>query len=307
MKRKGLITLSSLDDGDVRGLVERACHFGLAPAAEPTLSRKRVGLLFERPSTRTRTAFALAAQQLGAWTISYGPADLQTSTGETLRDTGQLLAQFLDCLVVRTHHNWALEQLNLHIPVINALTEEEHPTQAIADIATMVQERGSMDGLHIAFLGEGGNIAKALCLAASRYPGVRLSVVSPRGFGLSDDFLQLLCRLCRASGAAVEQLYDDVNEVARPIDVVYTTRWMSMGQEKAPEGWRELFRPLAVTPALMAALGHPATIFLHDLPAERGAEVADKVLDGPWSRVLVQARNKLYGAMAVLEWVLAQP
>jgi ornithine carbamoyltransferase len=302
MNERSLISLQSLSASDVRSLVASTLGFAHAERPRCVLDGKRVGLLFERPSTRTRTTFAIAVNQLGGFGILYGPGDLQTCTGESLDDTGMVLAEYLDCIVVRSFHSRDLERLGKYLPVINALTEDEHPTQALADIATILEEFGSLADKHLLFVGEAGNISISFCIAALSYPGSHVSLLSPNGFGLPEPIIEDLRQRAARSGSVFEEL-GDPDQITQAADVVYTTRWRSMGQEKTLTGWRERFEPLSITSSFMRRFGAEKTVVLHDLPAEHDAEVSAEVLHGHQSRILRQAKNKLFSAMASLEWV----
>jgi ornithine carbamoyltransferase len=273
------------------------------------LDGRIVGVYFQCPSTRTRTAFTVGALRMGAKVISYNPGDLQIATGETLHDSGRVLSGFLDAMIIRT--NRAIAEMEVlagqsSMAVINAMSENEHPTQAIADLVTIRQALGRLDRVHILYVGEGNNTASALALAASMTAGMRLTVVSPKGYGLPKSVLNRVCVTAKENGGCVEH-HHNIDDLPKNVDVVYATRWETMGEPKAEPGWREKFIPYSVTPALMARVSRSSgdTIFLHDLPAVRGADVFDEVLDGPQSRAFQQARNKMTSAMAILEWCLA--
>jgi ornithine carbamoyltransferase len=273
------------------------------------LEGKVVGIYFKRSSTRTRTAFTVAAIRLGGGTIAYGPNDLQLVTGETLHDTAKVLSGFLDILVIRT--NEPLSEMKAlasqdKMSVVNAMSDNEHPTQAIADLVTIKETFRRLDNIHVLYLGEGNNSAAALALAVSMTPGMRLTLVTPEGYGLPSDVLETARGFAAKHGAAVEQHHGS-DDLPTPVDVVYTTRWQTMGVPKADANWQEKFIPYRVTQELMARVSRPeGTIFLHDLPAVRGAEVVDEVLDGAQSRAFRQARHKLTSAMAVLSWCIAE-
>ena len=273
------------------------------------LRDKVVGIYFRGSSTRTRTSFTVGALRLGASTIAYGPNDLQVATGETIADTARVLSGFLNALVIRTNGpDSEMKALAAQdqMAVINAMSEDEHPTQAIADLTTILEEFGRLEGVHILYLGEGNNTASSLALAVAQTPGMKLTLVTPQGYGLPQCCLESASAYARQSGAIVEH-HHRVDLLPRAVDVVYTTRWQTMGVPKADPNWRTTFRPYAVTPDLMARVSiDSGTIFLHDLPAVRGDDVLDDVLDGPQSRAFRQARNKLNSAMAVLEWCLGK-
>lgn len=307
-----LLSLRDLGRESLDHLVRRAGHHAsrrsttLGPR-ERTLEGKVVGLLFLGPSTRTRTSFTSGALRLGASTIPFGREDLQVSTGESFLDTGRVLSGYLDALVVRTnrsHNQMALLAQQPEMAVINAMSDQEHPTQAIGDLATLREHFGSLDGITVLYLGEGNNTSSALAFAVAQTPGMRLLLMTPAGFGLPPDLLSEAQGLAVVHGASVEQSHD-LGALPSLVDAVYTTRWQTMGEPKAVENWRTLFQPFAVTDELMAKVSRPrGTVFLHDLPAVRGEEVAASVIDGTQSVVFRQAQYKLFGAMASLEWAV---
>jgi ornithine carbamoyltransferase len=182
------------------------------------------------------------------------------------------------------------------------MSENEHPTQAIADLATIRESFGRLDDLHVLYLGEGNNTAASLALGISRLPGMQLTLVTPAGYGLPEATIETAQTLARKYGARVEQ-HHRIDRLPTNVDVVYTTRWQTMGVQKSDPDWKTKFQPYGVTSELMAQVSKPAgTIFLHDLPAVRGADVTDMVLDGPQSRAFRQSEYKLFAAMAVLSW-----
>ena len=273
------------------------------------LTGRVAGIFFRGTSTRTRTAFTVGAMKLGASIITYGPDDLQIKTGETIEDTARVLSGFLDILVIRTNDSIA-EMRALaaqdQMAVINAMSENEHPTQAIADLVTIKETFGHLN-VHVLYLGEGNNSAAALALAVSMTPRMRLTLVTPEDYGLPAGVLETANSVALQHGSSIEQ-HHRIDDLPRGVDVVYTTRWQTMGMPKADPNWVEKFKPYGVTKALMAQTSKPSgkTIFLHDLPAVRGMDVHDEVLDGPQSRAFRQSEHKLNSAMAVLQWCLAK-
>ena len=301
-----MLTLEFLEREEILRIVERAVAFGQGLEAK-TLAGKIVGVYFRRSSTRTRTAFTAGALRLGAQTIPFGPKALQISTGETYEDTGRILGGFLDALVIRTNDPQSEMAALAHhgtMPVINAMSAEEHPTQALADLSTLLEHFGRLENLHIVYLGEGNNTTSALARAFAKLGGNRLTLLTPEGYGLSEDFLEPVRREAEAQGTVIEQRHT-VDGPLEPVDVVYTTRWHTMGVEKPDPNWRDKFLPFSVNEELMQRLSKPeGTIFMHDLPAVRGDDVHNEVLDGPQSLAWRQARHKMFSAMAVLEWCL---
>jgi len=303
------ISINELDPDELSYLVEEslARARGDGEGTRP-LAGKIVGIYFRRSSTRTRTGFTVAALKLGAQIIAYGPNDLQTVTGETIYDTGRVLSGFLDALVIRTNdpveEMYALAEES-RMAVINAMSQNEHPTQAIADLVTIREVIGRLDNVHVMYIGEGNNTAAALALAVSRVRGMNLTLITPAGYGLPAGVLEEAQESARLNGASVSQSHD-LSKLPRGVDIVYTTRWQTMGVSKQDLDWRAKFEPYRVTPELMAEVSKPVgTFFLHDLPAIRGSEVLDEVLDGPQSIAFRQAWHKMTSAMAVLSWCLA--
>lgn len=289
-------------------LVDRSVAFASGRAeGEQPLRGKYIGIYFRKSSTRTRTSFTVGAMKLGAHTISFGPGDLQIVTGETIEDTTRVLSGYLDALVIRTNETQSeMEALAAQdeMAVVNAMSAEEHPTQALADLSTLKENFGRLEGLHVLYLGEGNNTASALAYSIAQIAGMKLTLVTPKGYGLSDGELQQAHDLARRYGGTIEH-HHRADQLPSQVDAVYATRWQTMGETKADPDWREKFALFSVTPELMARVSKPqGTIFLHDLPAVRGADVQNEVLDGPQSLAWRQARHKLYSAMAVLEWCL---
>lgn len=303
---RDVISLRDLADADIESIVRRGVDLAADLEAHDAPLRGRiVGVYFSKTSTRTRTSFTTGALRLGAQVITYGPGDLQLNTGETLEDTARVLGGMLDGLVVRTAGpQREMRTLAEHCPaVVNAMSAEEHPTQALADLTTMSARFGGLKGLRVLYVGEGNNTAVALAYALSRFPRVELEFRTPRGYGLTPDVLAEASALAARSGGGVRESHDMLSLPAQA-DVVYTTRWQTTGTSKPDPRWREVFAPFQVDVSLMSR--YPDACFMHDLPAHRGEEVTAEVLDGPSSIAFEQARNKLHSAMAVLEWCLAR-
>jgi ornithine carbamoyltransferase len=302
---RNLISLTDLTPAELNSLVQRAVFFGRAERVEKALAGRAVGILFTKTSTRTRTSFWAGATRLGADVITFGPGELQLNTGESPEDTARVLGEYLDLLVVRTNGD-VREMRRLgstgRVCVINALTSDEHPTQAIADLAMLAEEFGALSGRHLLYAGQGNSTAAALALATALTPGFRLSLVCPPGYGLPKETFDKLAELSGDGGDGQVNQYDSFDEVTGPVDALYTSRWQTMGVPKADPNWMWAFRDYRVDTALLERFSQPDTVFLHDLPAIRGQEVDDAVLDGRSSRAWRQAHHKMTAAMAVLEW-----
>jgi ornithine carbamoyltransferase len=304
-----VISLADMYPDDLSRLVDDALAMAAGQGAEDQpLKGKIGGIYFRGTSTRTRTSFTVGAMKLGAQVIAYGPNDLQLVTGESIQDTARVLSGFLDFLVIRT--NGSVEEMRTlanqdSMSIINAMSENEHPTQAIADLVTIKEALGRLHDVHVLYIGEGNNSAAALALAVGMTEGMRLTVVTPEGYGLPADVLEFSNALARRGGSTIEQ-HHDAGSLPKNVDVVYTTRWQTMGVQKADPDWKTKFKPYGITQKMMAKVSKPSgTIFLHDLPAVRGDEVTDEVLDGPQSLAFRQAYHKMTSAMAVLKWCAA--
>ena len=309
MSVRHLLSLSELGSENLSHLVNRALEIAAGDGSKALpLANKIVGIYFRGTSTRTRTAFTVGAMRLGAATIAYGPNDLQIVTGETVADTTRVLSGFLDALVIRT--NASIEEMRAmaaqeRMSIINAMSENEHPTQAIADLTTLKEEFKHLDDIHVLYVGEGNNTAAALALGVALTPGMQLTLVTPEGYGLPDAALKMAQSFASQYGSCVEE-HHDIDKLPRNVNAVYATRWETMGVPKSDPNWRKIFEPFRVTQKMMAEVSKPSgTVFLHDLPAMRGSDVTDEVLDGPQSRAFRQAYHKLTSAMAVLEWCVA--
>ena len=301
-----ILSVEELGNANLSSLVDRALMLAHEDNGNKlTLTGKVVGIYFRCASTRTRTAFSVGAMKLGANVISFGPSDLQLVTGETIQDTARTLANYLNAFVIRT--NESIDEMKElaaqnEMAIINALSELEHPTQSIADLVTIKEIFGRLNDLHVLYLGDGNNTAAALALATAQIKGMRLTVVTPEGYGLPKTLMSKAATLSAQSGSLVTQQHD-LDELPRDVDAVYTARWQTMGVPKTDPDWRKKFAPYKVTPELMRRVSRCCkTVFLHDLPAVRGGEVDDEVLDGPQSHAFRQAYHKMTSAMAVLEW-----
>jgi ornithine carbamoyltransferase len=310
MKVRHVLSIADIGPEQIPKLIDDSLAFASTREGwDRPLAGKVVGIYFRGTSTRTRTSFTVAAMKLGADTITYGPNDLQTVTGESIADTTRVLSSYLDVLVIRT--NGSIEEMKTlasqdRMAVINAMSSNEHPTQAVADLLTIRETLGRLEDVHILYLGEGNNSAAALALAVGMLPGMNLTLVTPEGYGLPETVLESARDFAKESHSIIEQ-HHDIHYLPHNVDVVYTTRWQTMGVPKTEPDWQQKFWPYRVTAELMARVSRPSgTIFLHDLPAVRGAEVTDEVLDGPQSVAFRQAENKLNSALAVLSWCVSQ-
>ena len=267
------------------------------------LRGKTVALVFEKPSTRTRVSFQVAVYELGGQPLPLSAAELQLGRGETIADTGEVLSRYCHGIVVRTFGQDRLDELAAaaSVPVVNALTDLEHPCQALADLQTMQEEYGELAGRSLAYVGDGNNVAHSL-LVAGAMAGMSVRVGHPEGYAPADEIVTRATELAAANGGEIV-ITTDARKAVEGADAVYADVWTSMGQETENEVRLQAFRDYQVDAALMDAAGDDA-IFLHCLPAHRGEEVTAEVIDGPRSRVFDQAENRLHAQKALLARLL---
>ena len=295
-----LISIADLAEGQLESILELALQLESAPQAHrDALSGKSIGLYFEKSSTRTRVSFEAGMAQLGGQPIFLSNRDLQIGRGETIADTARVLSRYVDILMLRTFEHGTVVEMAEHatVPVINGLTDELHPCQALADLMTVQQEFGELRGRKVAYIGDGNNVAHSLMIACAR-TGVDFSIASPPGYEVADKYLDLARGLAADTAAGIETGADP-HAAAGGADAVYSDVWTSMGQEKEQEQRLADFDGYTVDDDLMSrAKGH--AIYLHCLPCHRGEEVTASVVDGPRSRVFDQAENRLHTQKAVI-------
>jgi ornithine carbamoyltransferase len=272
---------------------------------QPLLSGRTLALVFEKPSLRTRVSFHVAMKHLGGDCIYLSPPEVGLGQRETPADVARVLSRYVDCIAARTFEQSVVEDLALHsaVPVINALSDAEHPCQAIADLLTVREKKGRLEGLVFAYIGDGNNVAASLALAAG-LTGMHLRIASPEGYDLPEHVRDQANLLGAESQGSVEQL-SAPKQAVEGADVVYTDVWASMGQEKDAAVRREDFAGFTVDSKLMSC-ARPDAIFMHDLPAHRGEEVTSEVMDGPQSVVFDQAENRLHAQKALLALILGE-
>ncbi len=268
-------------------------------AAGQVLRGSTVALIFEKPSTRTRISFEVGVAELGGTPLALSSTDLQLGRGETVADTGAVLGRFVHAIVIRTFAQSRLEELarSSRLPVINALTDEEHPCQAFADLLTIQTEFGSFAGRTLTYVGDGNNVAHSLLLAGASV-GLGVRIAHPEGYAPDPDIVRRAEQLALVHGSEIAVTTDPV-AAARDAHVLYTDVWASMGQESEATVRAAKFAPYALDARLVAQAANDA-IVLHCLPAHRGEEIAADVIDGPQSRVFDQAENRLHVQKALL-------
>lgn len=292
LKGRDLLSLKDLSQNEVLGLLDLAEK--LRVNNQKLLAGKILGMIFAKSSTRTRISFEVAMLHLGGQAIFLSQRDIQLGRGETIKDTARVLSRYLDGIMIRTFLQSEVEELAkfADIPVINGLTDSDHPCQALADLLTIKDNFQSFNG-KLAYIGDGNNMATALIWAAAR-TGMEIAIASPKGYKPDEEVVQAALK----EGAKVT-VTDDPKDAVKGAFAVYTDVWASMGQEDQQAERKKAFQGYQVDSKLMA-LAEKNAIFLHCLPAHRSEEVTDEVLEGPKSRVFDEAENRLHVQKAVL-------
>jgi len=300
--KKDLVSISDLTGDDIRLLLSDAVDMK-ARGWFSLLDRKTLVIMFEKPSLRTRVSFEVAMRQLGGHTIYLSPAEVGLGKRESVPDVAQVLGRYADAIAARTFSHQTIEVLAKYsaVPVINALSDVEHPCQALADLLTIYEKRGELDGLTLAFVGDGNNVAQSLLLAASLV-GMNFRIASPSGYTVQEAILNLARGYAATSGAEI-LCTEESHSAVSGADVVYTDVWTSMGQEAEAEERRRIFANYQVNTELLS-LAKEDAILMHPLPAHRGEEVTDSVLDSPRSVVFDQAENRMHLNKALLAEML---
>lgn len=300
LKGRDLLHLQEFKPWELEGLLRLALEFKHGLQHRSGLKGKIVGLIFEKPSTRTRVSIEVAVKRLGGSSIYMAGEELQLGRREPIEDTARVLDRYLDCIAARVYSHDVLVKLAEYcrIPVINALSDLSHPLQALADLLTIWERIGSLKGVKIAYIGDGNNVCNSLLIGCSKL-GVNLAVACPEGYEPNHRFLEWAESNASESGSEVRILRDPF-EAVKGADVVYTDVFVSMGFESERDARLKVFLPkYRVTSELIASAGKKA-YFMHPLPCHRGEEVEASVVEGPHSIVWDQAENRLYTAEAVL-------
>jgi ornithine carbamoyltransferase len=299
MAERDLLALRSLSSQEIRRLIDRA----KARTPSRVLAGKSVGLFFEKASTRTRVSFEVAIAQLGGHPVFLPAQEIQLGRGETVADTARVLSRYVDALVIRTFGQDRLEEWARHaaIPVINGLTDAHHPCQILADLLTIDQHKGRLSGIVVAYVGDGNNVAHSL-LEGCAMMGMTCRVAAPTGYHPDAEIVKWAELEAHKSGGAV-WIGEDPREAARGADVLYTDVWTSMGQEAETATRIGAFRPYQMNADLLR-LAKPDAIVMHCLPAHRGEEITDDVMEGPRSVIFDQAENRLHIQKAILEMLV---
>lgn len=302
LKGKDLLALYSLTKEEIMDIL--TCAAGLKVklkrgVSHPVLIGKTLAMIFTKSSTRTRVSFEVAMYQLGGYPLFLSGQELQLGRGETIADTAQVLSRYVDGIMIRTFAHSDVEELAKHadIPIINGLTDLNHPCQILADFQTIIEHKGSLEGLKLAYVGDGNNVSHSLLNGCAKV-GMHISVACPKGYEPDENIVKIARTDAKLSGSNV-LITNDPFEAVKDADIVYTDVWASMGQEEEHAERLKIFQPYQVNSELVRA-AKPDYLFLHCLPAHRGEEVTAEVIDGPNSVVFDEAENRLHAQKAVL-------
>lgn len=299
---KDLISLHDLSAEEIKKLLE----LGLKLKKElksgiphPILKGKTLGMIFTKSSTRTRVSFEVGMTQLGGYPLFLSSNDIQLGRGETIHDTAKVLERYLDGIMIRTFAHSDVTELaaEADIPVINALTDLLHPCQVLADLMTAYEHKGKLEGLKLAYVGDGNNMAHSLMYGCAK-AGMDCAVATPAGYKCDEEVVENAKADFKASGRELI-LTEDPEEAVKNADVVYTDTWVSMGQESEKAERQKIFMPYQVNNELFKKADSEA-VFMHCLPAYRGFEVTEDVIDGPQSVIFDEAENRLHAQKAVM-------
>lgn len=270
----------------------------------PILKGKALGMVFQKPSLRTRVSFEMAMQHLGGHALYLSPDEIGLGKRETVADVARVLSRYVDCIMARVFAHSHIEELAEYsrVPVINGLSDYNHPCQAMADLLTIQEKKGHLEGLNLAFFGDGNNVATSLAFATAQV-GMNFAIATPEGYELPERVIAKARKIAEKTGSRILTTHDP-EEAARGADVLYTDVWASMGQEEEREKRLRIFPPYQVSARLLALADRNA-IVEHCLPAHRGEEIAAEVIDGQHSVVFDQAENRMHAQKAILAHILA--
>jgi ornithine carbamoyltransferase len=302
MKKRDLLSLNDLSREEIEKIFSLSQRLKRAQKSGRThrlLAGKTLALVFEKPSLRTRVSFETGIFQLGGNAVFLGPGEIQLGVRESAADSARNLSRWVDLIVMRTFSQHTLEEMAAHatIPVINGLTDLFHPCQVLADCLTLLEHKGALKGLKVAFLGDGNNMVHTWMQAAQKF-SFSFVLACPKGYEPDAE----IARAAKEKGGRVSVTHE-IEKAVRDADVVYTDVWTSMGQEREFEKRRRAFQGYQVNQAVVAKANRDAVV-MHCLPAHRGEEITDDVLDGPQSVVLDQAENRLHVQKAIMVWAL---
>lgn len=303
---KHFLTLTDIQSEELQKILDLAVKLKeewKAGGNEPILKNKVLGMIFQKPSLRTRVSFDVAMLQLGGHGLYLSPNEIQLGKRESVADVARVVSRYVDVVMARVFAHADIVELAKYasVPVINGLSDHAHPCQAMADFLTILEHKGSLKGKKLTYLGDGNNVSTSLLFAAAKL-GVDFAIATPPGYELHPGVWSLGEHLAAQSGAKIMATYDPV-EALKDADAIYTDAWASMGQEAEAEKRRKVFPPYRID-AEKLGYANADAIVLHCLPAHRGEEITDEVADGPQSALFDQAENRLHAQKAILVWAL---
>ena len=306
LKGRDFLTLKDFTRQEIEEMVSLGIDLKAKQKAgipTPILEGKTLGMIFQKSSTRTRVSFEVGMYQLGGSALFLSTNDLQIGRGEPIKDTARVLSRYLDGIMIRTYSHADVEELAAYadIPVINGLTDDYHPTQVIADLITIQEHKGKLAGIKFAYVGDGNNMTHSLMIGCAKV-GMDVTVACPDGYMPNPEVVALAQGYAAEFGGSVTVMHDP-KEAVKGVDVIYTDTWASMGQEAEKEIRKKAFAGYQVDDALMA-LAKPDAIFMHCLPAYRGMEVTDEVMESAQSVVFDEAENRLHAHKAIMASVM---
>jgi ornithine carbamoyltransferase len=304
MRGRDLLSIRDISPDELEMLIQTALSMK-RDGSPPLLEGKTAALVFEKPSLRTRVSFEVGMKQLGGSAIYLSQAEVGLGQREPVEDVARVLSRYVSAIVARTYAQETLTGLAAaaDVPVVNALSDDEHPCQALADLLTVRETKGRLAGIRIAFIGDGNNVSASLAIAGAM-AGAEFIIASPPDYSLTAEVVDTARSWAHRTGGVVETFVSPEDAV-RGADVVYTDVWTSMGQESERRQRLEAFQGYQVDEQLMS-LAHPDAIFMHDLPAHRGEETTHDVIEGPQSVVFQQAENRLHAQKALLAAIMAE-
>jgi len=303
---RNFLSIDDLDVQELSALLDRSAAVKASPRdVADRLDGAAVAMIFEKPSTRTRVSFEVAISSTGGHPLALSSSELQLGRGETIEDTGRVLSRYVDAIVLRTFGQDRLEGLarTATVPIVNALSDLEHPCQCLADLLTIREHKGHLAGIVLAYVGDGNNVAHSLLLGGAKM-GMTVRVATPPGYEPAAQVVERAAEIGAATGGSVEIVHDPT-VACSGADVLYTDVWASMGQEAETAELARVFETYRIDRAAVE-LAKPDCIVLHCLPAHRGQEITDEVIDGPHSVVWDQAENRMHTQKALLLWLMGR-
>jgi ornithine carbamoyltransferase len=304
LKGRDLLSLVDLSPGEIDLILKRSSILARQKRVPQRLKSKNVALIFQKPSTRTRVSFETAVAQLGGHPIYLSWNEMQLGRGETISDTAKVLDRYVNAIMARVyaHDDLVVLAENANAPVINGLSDRHHPCQILADLLTLIQYKKRLKGLKLAYIGDGNNVCNSLLIGCAK-TGVNIAVARPQGYGPDPEAVKHAKEAAEASGASVS-IVEDPEEAVKAADAIYTDTFVSMGMEKEKETRLSAFIPKYQVNRALLSHAKPGAIFLHCLPAHRGEEVTEEVIDGPHSAIWDEAENRLHTARGLLSLIM---